>query len=147
MVGHLLQYHPAFLKLKELVAAGYLGRINYIYSNRLNWEKSGEKKIFSGPLSPTIFMILTLAGMSRGTIQDRGRVLPASADRRRYDHASEFFQRTQVPYIVSGYILSRSRSWWWWVTVNGGFRRHAGMAGQAPDFPHRIEWQTTCQFR
>jgi UDP-2-acetamido-3-amino-2,3-dideoxy-glucuronate N-acetyltransferase len=36
MVGHLLWYHPAVLKLKELIDAGELGRIQYIYSNRLN---------------------------------------------------------------------------------------------------------------
>ncbi len=39
MVGHLLWYHPAVLKLKELVASGELGRIQYIYSNRLNLGK------------------------------------------------------------------------------------------------------------
>jgi predicted dehydrogenase len=36
MVGHLLQYHPAFVRLKELASKGDLGRINYIYSYRLN---------------------------------------------------------------------------------------------------------------
>ncbi|MDD4909003.1 MAG: Gfo/Idh/MocA family oxidoreductase [Candidatus Omnitrophica bacterium] len=39
MVGHILQYHPAVLKLKELVAGGELGKIRYIYSNRLNIGK------------------------------------------------------------------------------------------------------------
>lgn len=39
MVGHILQYHPAVLKLKELVKKGYLGKIQYIYSNRLNLGK------------------------------------------------------------------------------------------------------------
>ncbi|MEG9438352.1 Gfo/Idh/MocA family oxidoreductase [Edaphobacter sp. HDX4] len=39
MVGHILQYHPAILKLKELLGAGELGRIQYIYSSRLNWGK------------------------------------------------------------------------------------------------------------
>ena len=39
MVGHLLWYHPAVLKLKELIVAGELGRIQYIYSNRLNLGK------------------------------------------------------------------------------------------------------------
>jgi len=39
MVGHILQYHPAVIKLKELVASGDLGRIDYIYSNRLNMGK------------------------------------------------------------------------------------------------------------
>jgi UDP-2-acetamido-3-amino-2,3-dideoxy-glucuronate N-acetyltransferase len=39
MVGHLLWYHPGVLKLKELVTSGELGRIQYIYSNRLNLGK------------------------------------------------------------------------------------------------------------
>jgi UDP-2-acetamido-3-amino-2,3-dideoxy-glucuronate N-acetyltransferase len=36
MVGHLMRYHPAVDALKALVDAGELGRIQYIYSNRLN---------------------------------------------------------------------------------------------------------------
>ena len=36
MVGHLLEYHPAVVKLKELVESGELGKVQYIYSNRLN---------------------------------------------------------------------------------------------------------------
>lgn len=39
MVGHLLEYHPAVLKLREMIAKGELGRVNYIYSNRLNFGK------------------------------------------------------------------------------------------------------------
>ncbi len=39
MVGHLLWYHPAVLRLRELVESGDLGRIEYIYSNRLNLGK------------------------------------------------------------------------------------------------------------
>lgn len=39
MVGHLLWYHPVVLKLKEMVHTGELGRIQYIYSNRLNLGK------------------------------------------------------------------------------------------------------------
>jgi len=39
MVGHILQYHPAVLKLQELIHAGILGRIQYLYSNRLNIGK------------------------------------------------------------------------------------------------------------
>lgn len=39
MVGHLLEYHSAILKLKELVDRGELGKIQYIYSNRLNLGK------------------------------------------------------------------------------------------------------------
>ncbi len=39
MVGHLLEYHPAIVKLKELVDKGELGKMYYIYSNRLNLGK------------------------------------------------------------------------------------------------------------
>jgi UDP-2-acetamido-3-amino-2,3-dideoxy-glucuronate N-acetyltransferase len=39
MVGHILHYHPAVRKLKELVNNGSLGRIEYAYSNRLNMGK------------------------------------------------------------------------------------------------------------
>ena len=39
MVGHLLKYHPAVVALKEMVDRGELGRIEYIYSNRLNLGK------------------------------------------------------------------------------------------------------------
>jgi UDP-2-acetamido-3-amino-2,3-dideoxy-glucuronate N-acetyltransferase len=39
MVGHILRYHPAILKLQELIQGGKLGKINYLYSNRLNIGK------------------------------------------------------------------------------------------------------------
>ena len=39
MVGHVLEYHPAIIRLKEMVDAGELGRINYIHSTRLNLGK------------------------------------------------------------------------------------------------------------
>jgi predicted dehydrogenase len=40
MVGHLLEYHPAVRRLKELTDSGELGeRIYYIYGNRLNLGK------------------------------------------------------------------------------------------------------------
>jgi len=39
MVGHILRYHPAILKLKQLIKDGALGKINYLYSNRLNIGK------------------------------------------------------------------------------------------------------------
>lgn len=39
MVGHLLQYHPAVLELGRLIREGELGKVQYIYSSRLNWGK------------------------------------------------------------------------------------------------------------
>jgi len=63
MVGHLLQYHPVFRKLKELVTNGELGRINYIYSNRLNLGKIRREENILWSFAPhDISMILSLAG-------------------------------------------------------------------------------------
>ncbi len=39
MVGHVLEYHPGVVKLKQLVDNGELGKLNYIYSSRLNLGK------------------------------------------------------------------------------------------------------------
>lgn len=36
MVGHILEYHPAFRKLCDLVRSGALGELRYLYSNRLS---------------------------------------------------------------------------------------------------------------
>ncbi len=63
MVGHLLQYHPSFVRLKELVQAGDLGRINYIYSHRLNLGKIRREENILWSFAPhDISMILALAG-------------------------------------------------------------------------------------
>ena len=39
MVGHILHYHPAVRKIKEMVFSSELGRIYYLFSNRLNIGK------------------------------------------------------------------------------------------------------------
>ena len=63
MVGHLLQYHPAFLKLKELVDKGKLGKLQYIYSNRLNLGKFRSEENILWSFAPhDISMILSLIG-------------------------------------------------------------------------------------
>jgi len=63
MVGHLLQYHPAFVKLKQLAQEGELGRINYIYSHRLNLGKIRREENILWSFAPhDISMILALAG-------------------------------------------------------------------------------------
>ena len=63
MVGHLLQYHPVFVRLKEMARAGELGRINYVYSNRLNLGKIRREENILWSFAPhDISMILSLAG-------------------------------------------------------------------------------------
>ena len=39
MVGHIMEYHPASLKLKEYISSGKLGRVYYLYSSRVNLGK------------------------------------------------------------------------------------------------------------
>jgi predicted dehydrogenase len=39
MVGHLLEYHPAVARLKELIDGSELGDLFYVYGNRLNLGK------------------------------------------------------------------------------------------------------------
>ncbi|MBT4642785.1 MAG: Gfo/Idh/MocA family oxidoreductase, partial [Deltaproteobacteria bacterium] len=73
MVGHLLQYHPIFIKLKELKNSGELGRINYIYSNRLNLGKiRREENIFWSFAPHDISMILSLAGEKPKSVMATG---------------------------------------------------------------------------
>lgn len=63
MVGHLLQYHPVFVRLKEMASGGELGRINYIYSHRLNLGKIRREENILWSFAPhDISMILALAG-------------------------------------------------------------------------------------
>ena len=73
MVGHLLQYHPAFVKIKQMASAGELGRINYIYSHRLNLGKIRREENILWSFAPhDISMILALAGEEPESIQATG---------------------------------------------------------------------------
>jgi UDP-2-acetamido-3-amino-2,3-dideoxy-glucuronate N-acetyltransferase len=73
MVGHLLQYHPVFIRLKEMTLAGELGRINYIYSHRLNLGKIRREENILWSFAPhDISMILSLAGEDPETVLTTG---------------------------------------------------------------------------
>ena len=61
MVGHLLRYHPAFLKLKEIIDKGDIGRIQYLYSTRLSLGKIRREENALWSFAPhDISMILAL---------------------------------------------------------------------------------------
>ena len=73
MVGHLLWYHPAVLKLKELIETGELGRIRYIYSNRLNLGKIRREENILWSFAPhDISVILGLLGEMPDVVQSQG---------------------------------------------------------------------------
>jgi len=63
LVGHVLEYHPAIIKLKELVDKGELGKIQYIYSNRLNLGRFRTEENILWSFAPhDISVILLLLG-------------------------------------------------------------------------------------
>jgi len=63
MVDHILQYHPAVIKLKELIDKGVLGQLQYIYSHRLNIGKLRTEENILWSFAPhDISVILSLTG-------------------------------------------------------------------------------------
>ncbi|ACI18519.1 Gfo/Idh/MocA family protein [Dictyoglomus thermophilum] len=63
MVGHILQYHPAVTKLKELISQGLIGEIIYIYSHRVNVGKIRIDENVWWSLAPhDVSLILMLTG-------------------------------------------------------------------------------------
>lgn len=63
MVGHLLQYHPIFMAVRELVESGGLGSLSYVYSNRLSFGKVRSEEDVIWSFAPhDISMILSLTG-------------------------------------------------------------------------------------
>ena len=65
MVGHLLQYHPTFSKLRELVRDDYFGEIKYISSKRQSFGKVRSEEDVIWSFSPhDISMVLSLVSSS-----------------------------------------------------------------------------------
>jgi UDP-2-acetamido-3-amino-2,3-dideoxy-glucuronate N-acetyltransferase len=63
MVGHLLLYHPAVNRLKQLIQEGYLGQIKNISSDRLNTNKFRPDKSVIWDLAPhDLSMVAYLLG-------------------------------------------------------------------------------------
>lgn len=63
MVGHLLQYHPIFMAVRELVESGELGSLSYVCSNRLSFGKVRSEEDVIWSFAPhDISMILSLTG-------------------------------------------------------------------------------------
>jgi UDP-2-acetamido-3-amino-2,3-dideoxy-glucuronate N-acetyltransferase len=73
MVGHLLQYHPGFIKLRQLVRDGELGRLQYLYSNRLNLGKVRREEDILWSFAPhDLSMILSLVGQEPAQVSAQG---------------------------------------------------------------------------
>jgi len=63
MVGHVLEYHPAIMKLVELVRSGAIGKVQYIYSNRLSLGKVRREENILWSFAPhDLAVIIRLMG-------------------------------------------------------------------------------------
>lgn len=73
MVGHILEYHPAVELLKGVVREGELGKIQYIYSSRLNLGKLRTEENILWSFAPhDISVILSLLGEKPSQVASHG---------------------------------------------------------------------------
>ena len=86
MVGHILEYHPAIRKLKELVDAGSSGRSTTSTRTGSTWGRCGRRRTSSGASRPTTSpsSCCSWAQMPEWA-STSGPALPAARDRGR-DH-------------------------------------------------------------
>lgn len=83
MVGHLLRYHPVFIRLHEFVRAGRIGRLRHLYSHRLNLGKVRREENILWSFAPhDISMILALVGSEPARVSAIGNCIlhPTIAD-------------------------------------------------------------------
>ena len=143
MVGHLLWYHPHVKRLKELVDGGELGRIRYIYSNRLNLGKIRREENILWSFAPhDISVILGLVGEMPDEIHAQGG---------NYLHSRIADVTVSVLSFPSGVKAHVFVSWLHPFKeqrlVVVGDRKMAVFDDVAPWdrklllYPHRIEWQ------
>jgi predicted dehydrogenase len=73
MVGHIMEYHPASLKLKEYIDSDKLGKIYYLYSTRVNLGKVRDIENSLWSFAPhDISLIMFLLDMSPVTVTATG---------------------------------------------------------------------------
>jgi predicted dehydrogenase len=89
MVGHLLLFHPALGKVRELIASGELGDIYYLYGNRVNLGqvRADENALWSLG-AHDVAVLLDLVGERPVEAQARG----------------ECYVRPNVEDVVFGYL-------------------------------------------
>jgi predicted dehydrogenase len=74
MVGHLMLYHPAIARLRELIGSGELGNVYYMYSQRVNLGQLRRDENALWSLAPhDISIILWLLGEEPVEVGARGQ--------------------------------------------------------------------------
>jgi UDP-2-acetamido-3-amino-2,3-dideoxy-glucuronate N-acetyltransferase len=141
MVGHILQYHPAIIKLKELIAAGELGRIKYIYSSRLNLGKlRAEENILWSFAPHDISAMLYLLDEMPTTIASHGGTYVNSSVADTTLSTCQFASGVNVHIFVSWLHPFKEQK----LTIVGG-KKMAVFDDMQPEsklvlYSHRIDW-------
>ncbi|MDP3458105.1 MAG: Gfo/Idh/MocA family oxidoreductase [Hyphomonas sp.] len=99
MVGHLLQYHPAFIRLLELVREGAIGSVRYAYSNRLSLGKLRIEENALWSFAPhDLSMLLAIMDERPATVTGGGSswITPGLEDEYRLDMTFSGGRRAHV---------------------------------------------------
>lgn len=141
MVGHILQYHPAILELKKLIATGELGNLKYIFSSRLNLGKLRPEEDILFSFAPhDISAILYLLGESPARISTHGGTYIDSHIVDTTMTTCDFKSGVQAHIFVSWLHPFKEQK----LTIVGG-KKMAVFDDMEPEkkltlYPHRIDW-------
>ena len=140
MVGHILEYHPACVKLVELVRQGALGDLCYIYSNRLSLGKVRREENILWSFAPHDVAIMNrLAGTMPETVSSCGGAYVQS------DNADVTVTNLAYPNGVRGHIhVSWLHPFKEQRLVVIGTQKMAvfnGVEGSLTLYDQRVEWQ------
>lgn len=140
MVGHLLRYHPAVIKLKQLIAKGTLGNIQYIYSNRLNFGKLRVEENILWSFAPhDISVIIYLLSQLPKTVHAHGM---AWLNKNVADSTLTYFtfDKNLVAHIFVNWLNPFKEQ----KLAVIGSKKMAVFDDQAKDkliiYPHKVEW-------
>lgn len=76
MVGHLLQYHPVFREMRARIASGAIGKLTYVYSNRMSLGKFRTEENVLWSFAPhDVSMVLSLAGSQPVSVTAQGAAI------------------------------------------------------------------------
>lgn len=143
MVGHILHYHPGYVGLKELVKTGRLGRLQYLYSNRLNLGKFRREEDILWSFAPhDISAILDLVGSEPESVDATGanflhtRIADTTTTHLRFisGQQAHIFVSWLHPFKEQKLVVVGDRS----MAV---FDDGQPWESKLRLFPHRIEWQ------
>ncbi len=142
-VGHILHYHPAIRVLKSLVAEGELGKLQYIYSNRLNLGKIRREENILWSFAPhDISLILSLVNEEPESVQAMGsnilhpEIADATLTHLRFPsgNASHIFVSWLNPFKEQKLVVTGDQQ----MAV---FDDTASLENKLVVYPHQIRWK------